>query len=193
MKWQEAKIKKMIDNKTVNNLINIMGRVKDLRRSGWLKRQVPKPESDGDHMFSTAFLVLLLAPKYAVNKTHCLELALTHDLQEIISGDPVPGEKTLLDKYETELQAITEISQQLEMPCLIDWFKEFEAKQTPEAQFVKSLDRLDTVLTAAYYDRTRHSEPKVWEEFSSYALNCLEDNPSDVAKEACQIIQNIKI
>ena len=170
-----------------------MGRVKDLRRSGWLKRQVPFPESDGDHMFSTAFLVLLLAPKYKVNKVHCLELALTHDLQEIIAGDPVPGEKSSADKYKTELQAITQISQQLEMPCLIDWFKEFEAKQTPEAQFVKSLDRLDTVLTAAYYDRTRHSDIKVWKEFSLYALSHLADNPSDVAKEACQIIRDIKI
>ena len=76
---------------------------------------------------------------------------------------------------------------------MLDWFKEFEAKQTPEARFVKSLDKLDTCLTAAYYDRTRHSEPKVWQEFSSYAKECLQKQSSDVATEACRLIDEIKI
>ena len=184
---------KMVDEKTINSLINIMGKVKDLRRSGWLKRQIPVPESDGDHMFSTAFLVLFFAPHYHVDKEHCLELALTHDLQEIIAGDPVPGEKTEQQKYETELQAITEISRKLDMPCLTEWFKEFEAKKTPESRFVKSLDRLDAALTAAYYDRSRQAGMKVWQEFSSYALQCLEDNSSEISKDACELIRKIKI
>jgi len=183
----------MITTETINNFIEIIGKVKDLRRSGWLKRNVPCPESDGDHMFSTAFLVLLLAPEYQVNKCHCLELALTHDLQEIIAGDPVPGEKTESEKYNSELTAMTEISKKLAMPCLVEWFKEFEAKQTPEARFVKSLDKLDTCLTAAYYDRTRQSEPKVWKEFSSYARECLQKQPSDVSAEACRFIDEITI
>ena len=182
----------MIDNKIINNLIDILGRVKDLRRSGWVKRNIPVPESDGDHMFSTAFLVLMLAPEYKVNKEHCLELALTHDLQEIITGDPVPGEKTEHEKYEQELAAISQLSEKLQMPCLIEWFKEFEAKQTEESRFVKSLDKLDTVLTAAYYDKHRTSEVKVLEEFSTHALNCLTENPSQVSAQACEIIRDLK-
>ena len=182
----------MITETTINNFIEIIGKVKDLRRSGWLKRNVPSPESDGDHMFSTAFLVLLLSPKYQVNKCHCLELALTHDLQEIIAGDPEKKKKTEAEKYDSELKAMTEISQKLNMPELVDWFKEFEAKQTPESLFVKSLDKLDTCLTAAYYDRTRNSEPKVWQEFSNYAKKCLHEINSPVSVEACEIIEKIK-
>ena len=184
----------MMNEKAIDNLINILGRVKDFRRSGWLKREVVNPESDGDHMFSTAFLVLCLADESKVNKCHCLELALTHDLQEIIAGDPVPGEKTLQEKYEQELKAIMQISEALEMPCLVDWFKEFEAKETPESRFVKSLDRLDTALTAAYYDKSRNSDIKVWQEFSSHALDCLRgDDSSCVSENACEIIHKVKI
>ena len=182
----------MIDEKTIKNLINLLGSVKDLRRSGWLKRNIPSPESDGDHMFSTAFLALVLAPKYKVDKCHCLELALTHDLQETIAGDPVPGEKTEQEKYETELKAMTQIAESLQMPCLVEWFKEFEAKETEEAKFIKSLDKLDTVLTAAYYDSHRHSEPKVWDEFSKHGLACLQEIPSQISAEACEIIRKIK-
>lgn len=176
----------------INNLIEILGRVKDLRRSGWLERNVPAPESDGDHMFSTAFLVLVLAQNTKLNIQHCLELALTHDLQEIISGDPIPGEKTEQEKYDTELIAISEIADKLNMPCLVEWFKEFEARETEEAKFVKSLDKLDTVLTAAYYDKYRDSEPKVFDEFSKNALNCIHRMPSCISDTACEIINRIK-
>ena len=178
---------------TINNLIDVLGHVKDLRRSGWVKRNIPAPESDGDHMFSTAFLVLVLAPEHNLNVQHCLELALTHDLQETIAGDPVPGEKTEQEKYESELAAISQIADKLEMPQLIDWFKEFEARETEEAKFIKNLDKLDTVLTSAYYDRTRNSDPKVWDEFSRHGLNCIQAMPSCITKEACEIIHKIKI
>ena len=178
---------------TINNLIDLLGHVKDLRRSGWIKRNVPAPESDGDHMFSTAFLVLVLAPKYQLNVQHCLELALIHDLQETIAGDPIPGEKSEHEKYDSELAAMAQIAENISMPQLVDWFKEFEAKETKEAKFIKNLDKLDTVLTAAYYDRTRNSEPKVWEEFSRNGLNFLQEVPSCVTEEACEIIHKIKI
>lgn len=171
----------------IDNLIMMLGRLKDFKRRGWLKRDIPHPESDGDHMFSTAFLVLFMAPRYEVDKCHCLELALTHDLQEIISGDPVPGEKTAQEKYESELKAITQLSDQLKMPVLVDWFKEFEAQETPESRFVKNLDKLDTVLTAAYYDKTRSSH--VTDEFGTYALKCLENMPSVANDEVCEIIR----
>jgi len=186
-------VEKMTREERISNLIELMGQVKDLRRSGWIKRDVPAPESDGDHMFSTAFLVLFLAPDYQVDKMHCLELALTHDLQETIAGDPVPGEKTEQEKYNSELAAMTKISERLDMPCLVEWFKEFEARETEEARFVKSLDKLDTVLTAAYYDRHRHSDTKVWQEFSAHALHCLQEMPSQISEDACDIIKAVKI
>ena len=102
--------------------------------------------------------------------------------------------KSKEEKYAQELAAITEISHALDMPCLIDWFKEFEAKETEEARFVKSLDRLDTAMSAAYYDKNRNSETKVWQEFSVHALNCLQnEDVSCVSEKACDILRKVKI
>lgn len=181
-----------MQTRNINNIIDVLGQVKDLKRSGWIKRNVSNPESNGDHMFATAFLVLCLADSQKVDKLHCLELALTHDLAEIISGDPVPGEKTTDTKHKEELAAITQISQKLNMPQLIDWFLEFDAEQTAEAQFVRSLDKLETVLTAAYYDRNNRSESKLWHEFSSYAECCLKRMNTNFSHSAADIIKEVE-
>lgn len=177
----------------INNLINILGQVKDLKRSGWIKRNISLPESDADHMFSCAFMVLILAKNFDVDRNHCLELALTHDLSEIISGDPTPGEKTKEDKYNSELQAITEISQQLSMPELVDWFKEFEECSSKEAQLVRCIDKLETVMTSAYYDKENRSANKVYDEFSANALKQLEAMGNNFSAEFSRFIQQIKL
>lgn len=78
-----------MNKQEIENIIAILGKMKDLKRSGWIKRQVTNPESDADHSFSVAVLVLLLAPK-ELNLQRCLELALVHDLPEIYSGDYTP-------------------------------------------------------------------------------------------------------
>ena len=57
------------------NLINFLGRFKDLKRSGWLARKVSSPESDAEHSFSLAFQALLLTPSY-LDRCRCIELAL---------------------------------------------------------------------------------------------------------------------
>lgn len=48
-------------------------------------------------------------------------------------------------------------------------FEEFEALETPEARFVKDLDRIEAVLQARYYDITQRSPEKLFPEFSAYA------------------------
>ena len=47
--------------------------------------------------------------------------------------------------------------------------EEFEALETPEARFVKDLDRIEAVLQARYYDMTQRSPEKLVPEFSAYA------------------------
>lgn len=176
-----------------NYLVEILGKIKDLKRSGWIKRKISLPESDADHMFSCAFLVLMLANKCEVDQLRCLQLALVHDLSEIISGDPVPGEKSFEDKYQSELLAITEISQKISMPELIDWFKEFEEGITREAQLVRCLDKLETVMTSAYYDKENRSDTKVFDEFSSYALSQLQNMDNEFSPLISDFIKQIKI
>ena len=156
-----------MDKKQVSNLVNLLGRMKTLRRAGWVKRQVKNPESDADHSYSLAFLTMLLAPEN-LDLLKCLKLALVHDLPEAFCGDFIPGELEPTEKSSLERSAMQKVCNDLKKPELMELFSEYEQHQTPEAQFVWAIDRLDNVFTANFYESK--SGPKLTEEFASSAL-----------------------
>jgi len=139
----------------IQNLANILGKMKSLKRTGWVKRQVKNPESDAEHSYSLAMLALLLAPKN-LDLLKCLKLALIHDLPEIFCGDLLPGELPKSEKEKLELNAMQKIACDLNMPELTELFTEYEQHKTPEAEFVWALDRLDNVFTARFYENEQN-------------------------------------
>ena len=181
----------MNTKQTALNLCTILGKIKDLKRTGWLRRGVIGPESDADHMFSTAFLALMFTPT-ELNKEKCLELALCHDLQEIYSGDFVPGEIALQDKYKIEQNAIQKLAQELDYPKLIDLFEEFEAQETEEAKFIKLLDKLDTAITACYYDFNHRGDRPLIEEFCTHAEEEIKKIDSPYQSQILALLRKIK-
>ncbi|MDO5386829.1 MAG: HD domain-containing protein [Pseudomonadota bacterium] len=172
------------------NLCKILGKIKDLKRTGWIRRNVSLPESDADHMFSTAFLTMTLTPP-ELNKEKCLELVLCHDLQEIYSGDPVPGEKADKEKHQAESKAINQIASELNFPYLKELFEEFEAQKTPEAKFAKIMDKLDTAISAYYYDLTQRTNIPLEKEFFSHAIKEIEKIDSSYKSIGLEILQNL--
>jgi putative hydrolase of HD superfamily len=141
-----------MEKKQVLNLADLLGRMKMLKRAGWVKRRVDNPESDADHSYSLALLTLLLAPK-ELDLLKCLKLALIHDLPEAFCGDFIPGELEPSEKAKLERSAMQKVCSDIDCPELMDLFEEYEQNSTPEAQFVKTLDRLDNVFTARFYER----------------------------------------
>ncbi|MFV0626213.1 MAG: HD domain-containing protein [Alphaproteobacteria bacterium] len=163
--------------KKFDEISEILGLAKDLKRSGWVKRNIENPENIPSHSWGVAMLVILLCPSH-LNKLRCLEMAIIHDIVEIITGDHTPDENiSEKEKYEAELVAVKEISYKLQKPELIGLFIEFEKQKTEEAKFVKQLDKLEAVVQAAYYDKHRQvthyqSNSKfssLFEEFETYA------------------------
>jgi putative hydrolase of HD superfamily len=67
------------------------GRLKTLRRAGWLRIGLTDGESVADHSFGTALLALLLATDLDVDRDRVIKLALVHDLAE---SDPEVGDIT---------------------------------------------------------------------------------------------------
>lgn len=163
----------------INEVVKILGEVKALKRSGWLKRSVENPESDGDHQWGVSFLVLLYASENKnLDLLKCLKLAIVHDVQEIISGDPTPlDDITPEDKYFGEYAAVVKIAGKLNYPELVVLFEEFEAQETLEAKFVKALDKLETVCQAKFYDDNHKSPTPLMPEFSEYAKTKISDKP----------------
>ena len=131
---------------------------------------------------------MLLAPQH-LDTLKCLKMALIHDLAEIYTGDFTPEDNiTPKQKYQKELQAFKQLAQALEAPYLVELFNELEAAQSNEAVFVKSLDKIDTVLTVRYYDKNSRSPHKLLPEFGKYAQTKLETAPKELKNLLNQII-----
>ena len=148
----------------------ISGQMKNLARSGWLYHKIQSPEVDASHSWSVSMLVQLYAPK-ELDLCKCLKMANIHDLAEIYVGDYTPGSGiSPQEKYDLESKAMRRLADELQYPELIELFEEFEACETPEAVFVKNMDRLDTVIQAKYFDETQNYGGKLFAEFYDFAL-----------------------
>lgn len=178
--------------KNAQQLIDIIGKFKDLKRSGWVRKQVSVPESDAEHSFSVALLAMLLAPDN-LDKEKCLELALVHDLAEIYIGDYTPNDHiTPETKQQKELMGMKQIADELGEGGLMGLFEEYAAKSSKEAIFINVLDKIDNVITAAYYDKNKRAPLKLTAEFSDYAQSKIAEMPdTEELKLANQLLQEI--
>ncbi len=118
--------------------------LKNVLRAGWVKAGIPSPESVAAHSWGMSMLALKLAPK-ELDLARVLSLCIVHDIPEVRVGDLTPHDDTST-KAQDELKAMTEMA-----PEWVGLFEEYEQGQTPEAKFVKQLDKLDMSLQAEIY------------------------------------------
>ena len=100
-------------------------------------------------------LCLLLVSKHpALNAEKVLRMALVHDLGEAYVGDITPSDNVpKSDKSEREHAALKRILGKLPNgEDLLDIWLEYEQQSSPEAKFVKRIDRLELALQAAVYE-----------------------------------------
>lgn len=104
-------------------------------------------ENSGEHSWHIALYALTLAEHapQEINASRVIAMLLLHDLVEIDAGDaPIFGDHDATEMAAKEDAAATRIfgllppDQAAEFRALWD---EFEANETPDAQFAKSLDR----------------------------------------------------
>ena len=94
----------------IDQLAEIVCRLKDTPRTGWIRRMVENPESVAAHSWGLCLLTLILCPD-DLDRLKCLEFAVVHDLAEEITGDYVPGDKiTPQEKYDLEIKALEQIA-----------------------------------------------------------------------------------
>jgi putative hydrolase of HD superfamily len=132
--------------------------LKQLYRQGWLQRGVShaRCESVAEHTFGVAVLALLVADAHfpELDALKVLRMALLHDFGEIYAGDITPadgidrGEKRRLER-----QAMRQVLRKL--PRGLDYialWEEYERGESPEAQLVRQIDRLEMALQASVYE-----------------------------------------
>lgn len=142
----------------VIDFILIIGKLKTLKRTGWVRNKIPNPESVADHSFRVAILAMVLAPKLGVDREKSIKMALVHDIGEAEIGDivTIKGNKTLNNvsfKIKKETKAIENIFSLIKGKKYIELFKEYKENKTKVAKFVKQLDKLERAIQAYEYEK----------------------------------------
>nr|XP_032649280.1 HD domain-containing protein 2 isoform X4 [Chelonoidis abingdonii] len=124
-------------------------------RTGWVYRNVEKPESVSDHMYRMAVMALVTEDKQ-LNKDRCVRLALVHDMAECIVGDIAPADNiSKEEKHQREEAAMKHLTQLLSEDLrkeIYELWEEYEHQSTAEARFVKELDQCEMILQASEYE-----------------------------------------
>jgi putative hydrolase of HD superfamily len=146
----------------------ICGKLKDIKRTGWVRSGIPFPESDADHMHRCAMCAMILFQEFdddddhdyhpsKVDKNKLLKMALTHDLCESLVGDITPhcNIELLKTKEAKEQAAMEEIRKAVGDPLgkeLYDLWREYEDQESVEAIYCKDIDKFEMVVQAFEYE-----------------------------------------
>ena len=124
-------------------------RLKSVLRSGF--SSTGRAESTAEHSWRLCLLAMTFADQLGpIDIARVLKLCVIHDLGEAIAGD-VPAVAQHLDpgKSERERRDLQTLTQSLPAALqeeLLALWEEYEAAQSVEAQVVKGLDKLETII-----------------------------------------------
>lgn len=161
-------------------LWRMLYQLKSTPRTGWLDRGIPvaETESVADHSLFVALICnVVVSNDSGLDAGRVLQMALIHDVAEAIAGDWPPYEaediptdpedrraffavrrqrssENAARKRVAEDDAFHRISMMLPATTKLAWrelWEEYEAQQSPEAQFVKQVDRLEACIQSRFY------------------------------------------
>jgi len=155
-----------------------LSHLKQLYRQGWLHRGIPKQccESVAEHSFSVAVLALWLGQAYYphLDMNRVLRMALLHDIGEVYAGDIIPSDQVSeAAKHQLERASLEKVLGKLPASQeYLELWLEFERGESPEARFVRQVDRLEMGLQARVYQAQGFAD---MDEFILSARQALED------------------
>ncbi|OBZ82029.1 HD domain-containing protein C4G3.17 [Choanephora cucurbitarum] len=128
------------------------------KRTGWIDNGIQQPESIADHMHRMGIMAMLVNDP-SINREKCIKMAIVHDLAEAVVGDITPHagvskedkfkmEKAAMDDFKASL-GHTETAEEI-----VSLWQEYEDASTPEALFVKDLDKFEMIVQALEYEKS---------------------------------------
>ncbi len=169
-------------------------RLKDRTRTGWELRGIAEPEDVAAHSWGTAYLCLLIGPRADIDIDRTVSMAVVHDLAESITGDPprrYDGEAhvDLEGKENEERAAMDELLGEIDADRIRELLEEYEARETPEARFVKDMDLIDMALQALLYESEDRYDPEAenphfneYDHLDAFMISAEDRLRSDTAK-----------
>ncbi|KEH32596.1 putative HD/PDEase domain-containing protein [Medicago truncatula] len=139
--------------------LSICHLLKTTKRAGWVRRDVKNPESIADHMYQMSLMALIAPDVPGLDRNKCIKMAIVHDIAEALIGGITPPDG-ISKAYASRLEA-----EALEYMCEIlgvgegsrgkeitELWMDYEANSSPEAKFVKDLDKVEMILQALDYE-----------------------------------------
>lgn len=161
------------------NFIRLIGRLKKIKRSGWIRKvSVKEPESIADHTFRTSILCMIIGDMKKLDTLKMLKMALIHDASESIIGDLTKDERDELQKRQLENDAMIRILSLLPKDIRKNYsviWKDFQDKASVEAKIVREMDKLEMVFQALEYEEEGYDKEKL-SEFWASAENSITDS-----------------
>ncbi|MGQ9468564.1 MAG: HD domain-containing protein [Nitrososphaerales archaeon] len=171
------------------NFIKLMGELKRIKRSGWVRKvDVKEPESVADHTFRTAILCMIIGDMKKLDTLKMLKMALIHDACESMIGDLMhyKDEREELQKRKLEDDAMLQILFLLPNDIRKNYseiWRDFQDKESMEAKLVREIDKLEMVFQALEYEEEGYDKEKL-SEFWDSAENSINDTDAKAIFDA---------
>jgi putative hydrolase of HD superfamily len=140
--------------------------LKHLYRQGWLEHEIPQDrcESVAEHTFGVALISMIVADLYfpELDLQKVLRMALIHDLGEVYAGDIIPKSRIKAEhKHQREKESLCQVLGELpQVEYYLELWEEYETGKSPEARFVRQIDKLEMALQAQIYERQTQRDLK---------------------------------
>jgi len=151
------------------DFFRMSGRLKRIPRSGWVNVGIDSPESVADHTFRTAILCMIFSDLEGLDELKMLQMALIHDLPEVITGDLTPSERTSMAKKREEdaMKKLLCLLPERQRVKYGNVWREYEECKTAEAKAVRQLEKLEMALQAKEYERAELTKESLERFFKS--------------------------
>jgi 5'-deoxynucleotidase YfbR-like HD superfamily hydrolase len=143
------------------NIAEELYQLKQIQRSGWVKRGIASAESVADHVYGAYLLALLYLPgEYpplkGYSKAAVINMLLIHELAEAYTGDVLPEHKDeLARRMEAEhfeyLALLGTYGGVDRMTPVLGLWRAFQSGSEINSQIAKEIDKLENLLQLYIY------------------------------------------
>jgi len=180
-----------VKNKKDRNIIEFLlevGKLKEVKRKGWVIRGVKEPESVASHCYRTSIMTWCFAGRRRLDQEAAIIMSIIHDLYVVVLGDVTPYDETInkvTDKKkfferlpwsgvqkEKEVIAVARLRKEvaaldkiihllphdLRHELKYLWL-EYKTGASKEARFTRQIDRIEDVIQAMQYHKDDKSVP----------------------------------
>ena len=177
------------------NFFSEIGKLKELKRTGWLVRGIEDAESVSDHSFRLSLLALVYGKQENLDTEKCVELALVHDVHEIYSGDimwPTSNEQKKFDAEKKGIEKLIKLLPEKEGVDVLELWQEYFEKETAEAKLVHDLDKIEMLLQVIEYKKGKKTQESLTEFFVLTKKRLLTEKGLELWKELNKKFEGLK-